>query len=212
MVQKRDKSTHRVPRMAESPIGDPPLWINERDERDRHAEPAVIEAAHRIWPRVLYYVRKKRGDVSEAAEILEKAVYSVSQAIRERGDREPIQHLDSYLFHSFVRQYNRDKTRRSRIQYFESSKVLEALMARRQDDWVKTGESKILHGEILGALDPKTRTMCVLRDSGYSWADVGRHFGIKAHNAEVQFWYGIEKARQNQGQGAGHPRLPKSCF
>jgi DNA-directed RNA polymerase specialized sigma24 family protein len=181
--------------MAEPPTNDPLLWINKRGERGRRADRDVIEAAHRIWPRVLYYVRKKRGDVSEAAEILEKAVYSVSQAIRERGEREPIHHLDSYLFHSFVRQYNRDRTRQSRIQYFDSGEVLEALAAGRQDNWVKTSESKILHGEMLGALDPKTRTMCVLRDGGYSWADVGRHFGIKAHNAEVQFWYGIEKAR-----------------
>ena len=102
--------------MAESPKGDPPLWINEQDERGRRADPEVTEVAYRIWSRVLCYVRQQRGDVSEAAEILEDTVYSVSQAIHKQRDREPIRHLESYLFLSFVRRYTRGIIRQQRIQ------------------------------------------------------------------------------------------------
>jgi DNA-directed RNA polymerase specialized sigma24 family protein len=181
--------------MPESPTGDPPLWINERDERGRHADPEVTEVAYRIWSRVLCYVRQQRGDVSEAAEILEKTVYSVSQAIHKQRDREPIRHLESYLFLSFVRRYTRGIIRQQRIQYFESAELLDSLAAGRREEWVRIPENKILVEQILGVMDPRTREMCVLRSSGYSWEAVGRQFGIKAHNAEVQFSNGLKKAR-----------------
>ena len=47
-----------------------------------------MEAAHRIWGRVLYFVRGRRNDVSEAAEILAETVYAVSQAVRPDRRRE----------------------------------------------------------------------------------------------------------------------------
>ena len=208
MAQKRDKSTHRVPLMAESPIGDPPLWINERDERDRRAEPAVIEAAYRIWRRVIFYVRGQRNDVSEAAEILEEAVYSVSRAVRDGREQEPVRNLDSYLYHSFVRRFSRIVSRQQRIQYFESAAALDSLGAKMQEDWAKALENEILLEELVGAMDPKTREMFALRGAGHSWKDVGRQFGINAHNAEVQFWYGVKKAKSLL-DGTGEPEKPK---
>ncbi|MEJ2147723.1 MAG: hypothetical protein P8020_21605 [Acidobacteriota bacterium] len=42
----------------------------------------------------------------------------------------------------------------------------------------------------------KTRRLFVLSVLGYSWAEIGRKFGITAHNAEVQFSYGLKKARK----------------
>ncbi|MFZ0427928.1 MAG: hypothetical protein WAO20_07410 [Acidobacteriota bacterium] len=46
-------------------------------------------------------------------------------------------------------------------------------------------------------MDAKTRRLFVLRVLGYSWAEIGRKFGITAHNAEVQFSYGVKKARKH---------------
>jgi hypothetical protein len=85
--------------------------------------------------------------------------------------------------------------RESRIQYFESVEVIEAVAANPRHDSVKSQDDKILHRQILGAMDAKTRAMCALRGRGHSWKEVGRTFGIKAHNAEVQFWYGLDKAK-----------------
>jgi len=45
-------------------------------------------------------------------------------------------------------------------------------------------------------MDEKTRRLFALRVLGYSWAEIGQRFGITAHNAEVQFSYGIKKARK----------------
>ena len=130
--------TQRASLISRIPADDPPLWINERDEQDRRAEPAVMEAAHRIWGRVLYFVRGLRNDVSEAAEILAETVNAVSQAVRSDRRREPVRNLDSYLYHSFVRRFTRFVGREERIQYVEAAYARSDLFERRRvlmDDW-----------------------------------------------------------------------------
>jgi hypothetical protein len=77
-----------------------------------------------------------------------------------------------------------------------------------QEDWAKALENEILLKELVGAMDPKTREMFALRGAGHSWKDVGRQFGINAHNAEVQFWYGVKKAKSLL-DGTGEPEKPK---
>ena len=124
----------RAPLISRIPADDPPLWINERDEQDRRAEPAVMEAAQRIWGRVLYFVRGRRNDASEAAEILTETVYAVSQAVRSDRRREPVRNLDSYLYHSFVHRFTRFVGREERIQYVESAESLDFLEASPQED------------------------------------------------------------------------------
>ena len=68
-------------------------------------------------------------------------------------------------------------------------------------------ESEILLKQILGAMDPKTRQMLTLRNAGHSWQEDGRQFGISAHNAEVQFWYG---GQEGQGLARGRRRAEKA--
>ena len=86
-----------------------------------------------------------------------------------------------------------------RIQYVESAELLDFLGASPQQDWVNALENEILPKQILGAMDPKTRQMLTLRNAGHSWQEVGRQFGISAHNAELQFWYGVKKAKACSG-------------
>ncbi len=57
-------------------------------------------------------------------------------------------------------------------------------------------------------MDPKTRRMLALRNAGHSWQEVGRQFGISAHNAEVQYWYGVKKVKDFLG-GDDEPKKPR---
>jgi hypothetical protein len=107
-----------------------------------------------------------------------------------------------------VRRFSRIVSRQQRIQYFESAAALDSLGANMQEDWAKALENEILLKELVGAMDPKTREMFALRGAGHSWKDVGRQFGINAHNAEVQFWYGVKKAKSLL-DGTGEPERPK---
>jgi RNA polymerase sigma factor (sigma-70 family) len=199
MAEERDQSRQRHPLVVEPPTGEPPLWIDERDRKGRPVEPTVKEAAGRIWRRVLYYVRRERNDHAEAAEVLEEAVFSVSARLQSEDELAPIQNLDSYLFHSFVRRFSKRAQREDRIQYFESAEALDSLGAGSQGDWVAELENEILLKQVIGAMEPRVREMFALRSAGHSWKEVGRQFGISAHNAEVQFAYGLKKAKAQLG-------------
>ena len=48
----------------------PPLWISGTDENGKLVSREVIQAAHRIWTRVLQHLRYHAQDTAPAAEIL----------------------------------------------------------------------------------------------------------------------------------------------
>ena len=101
----------------------PPLWISGTDENGKLVSREVIQAAHRIWTRVLQHLRYHGQDIAPAAEILESACHCVSRAIRRKRCGNHIRSLESYLFWAFVRKYNRQMIREGRIQYVESVEV-----------------------------------------------------------------------------------------
>jgi len=181
----------------------PPLWISETDGHGYQVNREVIDAAHRIWARVLQHLRNQGQDVAPAAEILESACHCVSRAIRRSRRRNHIRSMDTYLFWAFIRRYKRRLARENRIEYVES---IEALTDRKLDtdqNWVATLENEIQFKELMSFLDPRTRQMLIRRIAGDSWSDIGYSFRIGAHNAEVQFANGIKKARGRLfGQGS----------
>ena len=199
MPQRKDEKEATPPPASELSTGEPPLWIGGEDRDGRPVHPPVKDAAVRIWRRVVYYVRKERRDVAEAAEILEEAVFSVSRRLTSDSELEPIRSIDSYLFHSFVNVFGRRAKREDRIQYYDAPEALDAFDLRMSSDWVDELDNEILLKQVISAMDPRVREMFALRCAGHSWAEVGRHFGIKKHNAEVQFAYGLRKAKEKLG-------------
>jgi hypothetical protein len=181
--------------MQEYLSADPPLWISGTDERGKPVDRAVIDAAHRIWKRVLSYVRCHGHDLAPVAEILESACHCVSRAKRRVPDRNHIRDLDSYLLWAFFRKYSRRMAREARIHYVES---VETFVDGRFDpdhSWVSMLEDKILLEQFLGYLEPKIRVMLIRRLRRDPWAEIGQAFGISAHNAEVQYANAIKRAR-----------------
>jgi RNA polymerase sigma factor (sigma-70 family) len=173
----------------------PPLWISETDERNQPVERRVIEAAHRIWNRVLGYVRASGQELGDAAEILEGVAHSVSRALRQKQGGDGVRNIEAYLYWSFVRKHAQRKKREERIEYLGDLEPLDSLQSG-GSDWAAWLEDEILLEELTSHMDAKARRMFVLRVFGYSWTEIGRRFGISAHNAEVQFSYGLKKARK----------------
>ena len=179
----------------------PPLWISQTDEHGNRVSSEVVEAAHRIWDRVLQYLRCTGQDVAPAAEILEAACHSVSRTVRRSLKRNSVRNLDSYLLWAFIRKHNRRMIREGRIQYVESLESLAKVNSEPQRDWVTVLEDEIHLKQLVCYLDERTRDMLMRRTWGDSWADIGKRLGISAHNAEVQFANGIKKARDRLGTG-----------
>jgi DNA-directed RNA polymerase specialized sigma24 family protein len=181
----------------------PPLWISGTDKNGKLVSRDVIEAAHRIWTRVLQHLRYHGHDIAPAAEILESTCHCVSRAIRPKRCGNHIRSLESYLFWAFVRKYNRQMIREGRIQYVESVEAFADRASERDNSWVSALEDEIQFKQLLGLLDTRTRLTLMRRISGDSWAEIGKSLDISAHNAEVQFGNGIKKAKSRMlGQGA----------
>ena len=173
----------------------PPLWISETDEHGNRVRREVVEAAHRIWNRVLQHLRYGGQDIAQAAEILEAACHSVSRAASRNLNRNSIRNLDSYLFWAFIRKHNRRVIHEGRIKYVESVESVANANIGTQQDWVSILEDEIYLKQMLCYLDERTRDMLMRRISGDSWAEIGSRLGISTHNAEVQFANGAKKAR-----------------
>ena len=186
-----------------SPI---PLWISETDERGNRVSREVIESAHRIWNRVLYFLRRENYDLAPAAEILEAVCHSVSRVARRREGRGQIRDLDSYLYWAFVRRYYRRRARDARIRYVGSVETFTEGWAGPDESWVAMLEDDIRLKQFLACLEPKFRVMLIRRFQGDRWAEIGQMFGISAHNAEVQFANAIKKARRRLFGGSSKAR------
>lgn len=192
--------------MQERKSAHPPLWISGTDRQGNPVSRRVIEAAHRIWTRVLNHLNRHRQDVAPAAEILEAACHSVSRAVGRKPETNPVRDLDAYLLWAFMRNYGRRMAKEQRIQYVESVEALE----KPDDRWVVMLEDDIQLKQLLGYLEPRTREMLMGRMSGRSWAEIGESLGISAHNAEVQFANGAKKARRRLfGEGPEKTRRVK---
>lgn len=187
--------------MQDRRIAPPPLWISETDEHGNRVGPEVLESAQRIWPRVYRHLQHLQKDTAPAAEILEAACHSVARSLRRKGEQHGVRDLDSYLFWAFVRKHNRRLIREDRIQYVESLESITDVKTDSQGEWVAGLEQEIHLKQLLCYLDEKTRNMLMYRTWGDSWADIGKRFGISAHNAEVQFANGIKKGRSRLGNG-----------
>lgn len=173
----------------------PPLWISETDDNGNRVSREVVEAAHRIWSRVLQYIRHEGHDLAPAAEILESACHCVSRAMRRSRQRNHIHNIDSYLYWAFVRKYTRQMAREARIQYVKSMETFTDGRIVPDQSWVAMLEDEIQFKQFLTCLDPTMRVVVIRRLRGDSWAEIGQTFEISAHNAEVQFANAIKKAR-----------------
>src|SRR5258708_3677074 len=173
----------------------PPLWISETDEHGNRVRREVVEAAHRIWNRVLQHLQYAGQDIAPAAETLEAACHCVSRAVSRNLNRNSIRNLDSYLFWAFIRKHNRRVIHEGRIKYVESVESVAGANIGTQQDWVSILEDEIYLKQMLCFLDERTRDMLMRRISGDSWAEIGSRLGISTHNAEVQFANGAKKAR-----------------
>jgi hypothetical protein len=173
----------------------PPLWISETDEHGNRVRREVVEAAHRIWNRVLQHLQYAGQDIAPAAETLEAACHCVSRAVSRNLNRNSIRNLDSYLFWAFIRKHNRRVIHEGRIKYVESVESVANASIGTLQDWVSILEDEIYLKQMLCFLDERTRDMLMRRISGDSWAEIGSRLGISTHNAEVQFANGAKKAR-----------------
>jgi hypothetical protein len=167
---------------------DPPIWIWQSGGSGASVETDLLDAARRNWSRALAYARHHEQDSSVAADILEAVLIATSRVKRARQkSNSPIRNLDSYIYVSFVRRFNRYLGRQPKLQFIGSLQDVDALRDSRNSKNPPTIEDDLLARELIQYMSQRTRHTFLLRTSGYSWKETARFLKTTANSAQVLF-------------------------
>jgi len=155
----------------------------------------VLAAAEEVFPRALEHGLNMICDPAIVANVLEEVAADVSRRNEGKegsGQARPIRNLPGYIFHSFVRQLNRLKSKELAV---VSSDATDMVQTSRWADPSAQFETKILVDECLAQCDFVIRDMFWRRVQGFTWEDIGKIHDLSAHAAEIKFREAIESVR-----------------
>jgi len=160
------------------------FWIRKRNSLGNEIDERLIEAARRIWDRARLVVIRYLADDTEAAEILETTVESVSRSMTNQNR---IECLEAYLLRSVAREALRRLHKNQRISYVDN-RSLEQLAGPVSTDIESNLDEKRQIEVLRACMDQVCQKMFDLRVLGHSWRSIAKQMGYaSAHTAEVQF-------------------------
>ncbi len=169
-----------------------PWWYREIDEETgRPFRTDVREAAHRMWIWVCFRAQEILGDPSDAAEVLESSVKTISRYLDKNNV--PFHSADpgGLLAVACYRALRRLARRRSRIELVGGSSELADIL--RVPDWRNGIDRRLFLEELARKLDDKNRGILRLRIAGYDWKEIARIFGLRAAAVRQGFWRDVRK-------------------
>ena len=172
----------------------PPFLLNSVDRFGRQISPAVLSVAIEIGPRALAYAQNLVGDPALAINYFEEAAASVSAAVEEKkaSGAPAVRNVAAYLFRTFIRIVDDAKHKEKILE--ESLK--ESVEARIPLTEAARAETAVLLNEVMATCDRPSREVIVLRLEGFTWKEIGKHFGISSHAAEARFSKALDHARK----------------
>ena len=168
----------------------PPWWDREVDEFGSTIRADVRESARRIWGRVCVSVRSALGDSSEAQELLEKAVASVSRYL-DRNDVAP-HDPSGLLIVSVYRLARRLARRRGRVQAVGGTSELAEIL--KAPDWSEAADRRIFLEQLVRGLKERNRAILRLRIAGYEWSEIAEMLKVDLSAARKAFWKDVRRA------------------
>jgi hypothetical protein len=141
----------------------PLWWDRELDPSGRQIRADVRAAAHEVWPNACRQAQSLLGDMSEAAELMERSVAQVSQYLDRAGADLFSQNTRGILMCAFCRALRRYAMKLNRLQFVgRSAEISERVLA---PSWAALVELR-LDLERLGCnLTDKSRAMLSLRST-----------------------------------------------
>jgi DNA-directed RNA polymerase specialized sigma24 family protein len=167
----------------------PPWWDRETGDSGVQLRADVRAAAKELWPRIRLEVNRILGDPSEAQELLEKAVQSVSLYLQRRGteSHDP----SGLLVLAVYRNARRLARKRGRLHTVGSSTELSEQL--RAPEWVDHVERRIFVEQLVSHLRPENRAILRLRVEEFSWQEIGRMLRLDANTVRKEFWRDVRK-------------------
>jgi len=176
------------------PSSDSSAWWDRGIDESGHAiRFDVREAAHRIWRVACAKARQELGDTSDAPELLETAIKSVSQYLDRKNVPLYSSELDGLLVLAFCRYLRRLARRRRRIEAVGNGAELdEMLHVPRLFDEV---DRRLFLEQLSHELSKKSRGVLRLRLDGYEWREIAQMVGMTVTAVKASFWRDVRKAQ-----------------
>jgi len=160
------------------------------DETGRALRADVREAAHRIWQWVCRKTQELLGDSSDAAEVLESSIATISRYLDK--SQVPLHSADGLLVVACYRSIRRLARRRSRVELVGGTSELAAIL--KAPDWRDEIDRRLFLNELAHELDARSLAILRLRLAGYDWNEIGRMMHMSTSTARSNFWRDVRKA------------------
>ncbi len=170
------------------------FWMSStlKDKKGRKANPTVIAAAQKVYSNAASNMEQQIGDLSAAHDLMERAIYLVSDFIRRRGKKAITSSLDgvvlaafNQLLQAYIQRQNRyvpldelEKWQEKNI--FDSNQELFCLLQIE---------------DLLENVPPETAVIFKLLYEGYSAEEIGQILEISSGNVRAQVFYWRRKIK-----------------
>src|SRR5579864_100982 len=166
------------------------FWDHDTDLKGRAIREDVRQAAKGIWGSVCKTTRAVLGDDVEAAEILERCVARVSRYLDMHGAAMFTQNTQALLFVSFRRELCAVRKRRA-----YSVDISEYSDRLGDSTWPETIESRLDMQNLFRQLSQRSRTILILRCTGYEWKEVAVLLRTSVPRIKSSFWRELIKLK-----------------
>jgi DNA-directed RNA polymerase specialized sigma24 family protein len=170
------------------PVLSRPFWLSPYDATGLPRSGAMIDAARRVWARVLAYTKQALGETEPALEFLEKTVRCVERS----QTKHEIRDLSAYIFRSYIRQIAAERRRRRRLLPLNSA----------THGPVRTEtelEQRVLAQEALPMIRLDILPLVFRRIEGWTWDEIAAQFGQPKHALESRYSYEMRRVRNLLG-------------
>jgi len=171
----------------------PVWWDREHDLSGRAIRVDVRTAADQIWGSVCRRAQARLGDMSEAPELMEKAVVQVSRYLDRTATGLFTENTNAILMCAFCRSLRRYAIKLNRVQLVGGNAELSEL--RVAPDWTAPMELQLDLEKLGRKLTPKSQTMLCLRSSGFDWKEIATILQTTETAARAAFWREMKRAR-----------------
>ena len=175
----------------------PVWWDQETDREGRSIRSDVRKAAFEIWDNACALSKSLLGDTTEAAEIMEACVVRISHYLSSRNNEPATHNTTALLMVAFRNCVLNRAARLRREACIPDSELAEPPTARGS---LETIEVQIDLDRLVRRLNPRSRTILVLRDAGYEWSEIAALFRLTVPAVKKRFHRDLREA-QNQLAG-----------
>jgi RNA polymerase sigma factor (sigma-70 family) len=170
------------------------FWMSSKlkDKKGRKANPAVIEAAQKVYSNAASYMEQQIGDLSAAHDLMEKAIYLVSDFIRRRGKNAITTSLDGVVmaaFNQLLQAYVRRQNRYVPLDELEKWQEKNIVDSNQELFCLLQME------DLLESVPPEAAVIFKMLYEGYSAEEIGRILELSSGTVRAQVFYWRRKIK-----------------